>query len=257
MRENGAKTRRPDFPYWPFEDVVTWSLGEEIEYKADHFSEVIDPEHRVHVSINDCSRTAEPQALFTTGGLRFGRDYGLALEVDDGRSQPQIPSDVQLATLGGEARAAHLRIRPGSCFPAFATVKNRYQRWIENQKGKTLGLRCQLMTPGCFGKWKPDWQRCAPAPLRAVCLDRAIPISGWNMQAGKPRAVRRLVPPGAIYLFGPVDSEQLLATCEELWGASLCAGIGGTEEHFIAAPALDGYGQVLPAPCILEPSEDS
>jgi hypothetical protein len=78
------------------------------------------------------------------------------------------------------------------------------------------------------------------------------PVSGWDLQRRRPRAVRRLVPAGSVYIFGRVASpEALLGLCEALWGRSLCAGLEGDPESFLAPPEHDGYGTVLPLPCAL------
>lgn len=268
----GEKTRPPRFPFWPFEKLLAWGLDEPgWEPPADLGLRELGPiaaEDRVHVAIDDEAQTAEPEALFSTGGLRFDRGFGLALEVRDGRASPGSAGPVpggrgELLVLGAESRTVECQLREGACFPAFADFEDRYARHLERLRAEArenaeheIGLRLQLLTPGAFGGWEPRWPAALIAGLRAVVLSRPVPVSGWNLQAGGPRKVRRLVPAGSAYFVAVHQPERLLETCRALWGASLATDsdggdLPGDPSSFLASPAADGYGQVLPIPCLV------
>lgn len=267
--EGGTKTSRPKFPFWPFDEVVQWNLDPRSlssVKKRDH--RPIRPEYRVHVAIEDTTWTAEPEALFSSAGLRYDAGFGLVAEVIDGRGLPVAAgpspgSPPQLLVLGAEARTVSCIVLAGSCFPSFdipahgKTYREIYRRRIAQllEEGHRIGLRLQLLTSGCFGGWQPQWPEEFRDKLLGVCLDRYIPASGWDLQKKGPRSVRRLVPAGSVYYLGPFDRptpeetiEQILNLCSVWWGKSLCEGQKGDEESFLAPPSHDGYGLVLPAP---------
>jgi hypothetical protein len=260
------KTERPDFPYWRFEDLLRWSLGREPKappLRRDDRPYPVDLEGRVHVAIDPGTRTAEPEALFSSGGLRFRDGFGLLAEVR-GASSAAAPS---LAVLGGESRAVRCELLSDHAFPPFPGDHDPYRSWFEKRleeiEPPDLGLRIQLITPGWFGGWLPRWPDELAGHLRSVVSDRYLALSGWSLQAiqgtGKerrpgPRAVRRLVPAGAVYTFGGFDSPaQVLGLCRKLWGRSLYELAEqkpqGDPDTFLAPPGHDGYGQLLAFPC--------
>lgn len=242
----GHKTRPLSFPYLPFATLVCWSLGADIFLPG---TQPVQPEYRVHVALDDAALTAEPEALFSSAGLRFAAGFGLAVEVEASRSADPGP---RLVVLGAESRTSSCSLRPGSCFPTFSENFKKMYRWriaeLE-QSGAELGLRLQLITPGSFGGWQPCWREPLAGRLRGIAMERYAPVSGWNLNAGRPRQVRRLVAPGALYFFGPFEPEKLYELCEEYWGAVIGEDAEGEPEQLLARPADDGYGRVLPAPC--------
>ncbi len=71
--------------------------------------------------------------------------------------------------------------------------------------------------------------------LRAAFVPRPMHVSGWDMATGKggqPRPTLRLVPPGAVYFFEPVDKNRQFAAADAkaLWrvqiGGDTHAGFG-------------------------------
>ncbi len=255
-RLDGIKTSRPDFPFWPLQDVVRWNLDPQGLARRPG-KRPIRPEYRVHVGIDDATWTAEAEALFSSAGLRYGKDFGLAAEVLDRRpvqdsSGPTPGAPPHLLILGAESRAVSCTALPGGCFPAFDAFQRLYEERIEQilAAGDRLGLRLQLLTPASFGGWRPEkWPEKLQGRLLAACLDRYVPVSGWDLQAGGPRSVRRLVPAGTVYLFGEYpDSTTVLDLCSKWWSRSLCTGQPGDDNSLLAPPCHDGYGLVLPTP---------
>jgi len=258
-RVDGIKTRPPRFPFWPLDAVVEWNLGGEVRgLESGSLGRPVAPEHRVQVALDDDTGTAEAEALYSSGGVRFREGFGLAVEVTDRRDDPDPPAPApgdpaQLVVLGGESRTTRSTVEAGGCFPPFDRYRDRYRQRLDQlaSSGVPLGLRLQLLTPGCFTDWQPPWSEELTGRLHAACFGRYLPVSGWNLQARRPRAVRRLVPAGALYFLGPFPRERVLELCEKTWCSSLCEGIDGHPESFLAPPAHDGYGLVLPAPCSL------
>lgn len=260
-RWNGEKTRSPEPPFRPLEWVIDWSLDDAAsrpwkDASLDEGPPVV-AEPRVHVGIDDASLTAEPEVLFGSAGVRFLEGFGLAVEVARDGADDGAGSSDRLLVLGGEARVSILGTFQAGCFPAFEVYEPRIVERIRTPRGKRLGLRVQLLTPAAFGGWRPEaWPGdLADLPLLAATLPRFEAISGWDLQHRQPRKVRRLVPAGAVYTFGPIEGDRLHRLCRDLWGRSICEGIPGEPNSFLAAPANDGYGTVLPLPCALP--EDS
>ncbi len=272
---NGVKTRPLNFPFWPLESVIEWGLGTDpnrlpqrdqilaMQERSpkDNLPPIV-AEHRIHVAIDPESGTALAEALFNSGGQRYAEGFRVVIEVDDSAADlanAQPPADKALRVLGGEGRLVRCQARPGPTFPSFDAYRPRIEKRIRQiaGSGKELYLRLQLLTPGAFGGWlPPDQPRLHREKLAALRLPRFQAVSGWNLQAGGPRKIRRLVPPGSVYLYGPYDSHaELLAACEQLWGRSLCAGLNGDPDSFLAPPAHDGYGLVLPLPSTLPLAE--
>lgn len=260
-KHKGEKLKSPVKPlgwpadapaFWPLEAALAWALDDLA--LADRWLQSMELvgaraplrfEPRVHVALDDASGTAEAMALFSSTGWRYDdrpeNEAGLLVEVNDpgGRGPPP------LAVLGGEGRPSRIRTTPDG-LPAFDA--NRYQRAVDvhaealAQRG--LFLRVQLLTPGCFGGALP------PAVDGLKLVAAAVPgmqsVSGWNLQARGPRAVRRLAPAGSVYHFGPVQSAgQLLEICERLWLRPLIKG-EQDRDAFLAAPGADGYALALP-----------
>lgn len=270
-----AKTEALPFAYWPLEAVIAWGLGEDPRRhfaphpssddlgRRDNAWDPLNPagshpiqrESRVHVAIDPETRSALAEALFSSGGLRLADGFRFAIEVERPDAGP-IPELSGLRVLGGESRTVACSSSTGPLLPAAEHWERRVADSLRSL-GSPLGLRVQLITPGSFGGWSPRWPDAIKASLLAVALNRHQAVSGWNLRAARPRAIRRLVPAGTVYYLGPfADPGSLLETWRLLWGASLSEGEPGDPETFLAPPAHDGYGIALPLPCSL-PWEDS
>ena len=74
--------------------------------------------------------------------------------------------------------------------------------------------------------------------LKAVAIDRWLPVSGWDLQSWKPKATRKAVAAGSVYWFGIVEGVLTQADIEQLWLKPFSDQ---------AQDKLDGFGVVLPA----------
>jgi CRISPR-associated protein Cmr3 len=186
------------------------------------------------------------------------------------------PTQPRLARLGSDSRIAWIEGAPDEIFRMPPQLERAFA-------SESPGLRLMIVTPTLFaGGWLPDgfepekvadnsgketWEFRGKLSrhekiaggnpkfdpvfdckliLRAAFVPRPMHISGWDMAAPKGRGARRtsrLVPPGAIYFFEPVDakSEHLNASkkftaaeAQALWLASL-----GGDTHA-------GFGRVIP-----------
>ncbi len=274
------KTRSPKVLFRPLEKLIFWHLEESEGLGPDPQGSLrpLQTETRIHVALDSETGTAEAGALFGTGGVRFAEGFGLVADVIDEREQATPSSGRSLKGLGGRGRLGWASFTGGACFPSFGgDIEDRYKKRIaklltpHKVSCQSLGLGLQLLTPAFFGDiaWKPDWSQVGKAlglpgilTLRAACIDRYAFQSGWNLNKEIPRAVRRLVPAGSLYWLslnsGGGDAQQkdlILNACQTLWGQSLCRALPDDLSNFLAAPAHDGYGVVLPFPCLLPDPE--
>lgn len=252
---DGVKTQELRFPLWRLEHAVAWSLGESpsieelVEFDRNRWP--LEREHRVHVGLDDLRGTAEPEALFTSSGIRVREDCAIAVDVSAtgglGSARPGT------GTLGGRSRPSRVHVEGAPHWPAFSSVEKKYDRrhreLLEHGKanGRRVLLRLQLVTPGCFGGWIPPREGpLADLTLEAALVPAPTVESGWDMVHRRPRSVRRLVSPGAIYWYSSTDPTQLLDRCRKLWDQPLPSGPGHDDDSTRAHPERDGYGQVIP-----------
>ncbi len=198
---------------------------------------------RMHVGIDAETFTAAEGKLFASGGVRLERkvsgkggaafiEYGIACSFDGKEGGGLIH-------LGGERRTANVQALslPAPTAPAISETA-RY-------------LRLQLLTPGNFGAWAPQWLLPGDnsvllpwgAPregfpcklrLRSAMLGGWQAASGWDYARHKPKATRKLVPAGSIYVVELEDPSKAQAVRNALWLKSLCPD--GSQE------ACDGFG---------------
>ncbi len=142
--------------------------------------------------------------------------------------------------LGGERKRARLT-RTEEKFPACPDV-------FDNQRF----LKLVLTTHGDFGGWCPEWLKpdlgassidwvTIPKTDHMVRLRSAVVIgwdgvSGWDLQQRGPKAMKKLVRPGAVYLLEVKDPASSAGIAAHLWGKSLCSD---TESR------NNGYGQCV------------
>jgi len=220
---------------WPFTLAVLWNLGmrpdsathesfsalaEQAAQDARDRRRFLHREQRMHVVLDDDRGTAEAGLLFSSGGLRLGEDWKLALEVSGPPStSAQVGNHVTL--LGGESRPSYLEVTsyepqspgPFGAFPTFDAHRKLYEECTSSARG----LRLQLLSPAYLPTdtkdgthrshgspaWCPSWlnpcvphrdphpiirdllqQRDLELRLHTVCIPGYVVVSGWNMRAG-------------------------------------------------------------------------
>lgn len=180
-------------------------------------------------------RLPDAEAACDLAPLSLSIGFSL-MGLKDGETPPQI------MYCGGERRRVNATIMDNASYPAPCAG-------LESQRF----LKLLLATHGAFGGWAPEWLVSGGAVgacgwvaeplsgvrlrLRSAVLAGWDGVSGWDYALKKPKAFRKLVRPGSLYLVeleNPEDSSRLV---EKLWGKSLC------EEH--SQQDRDGYGQVI------------
>lgn len=217
--------------FWTVDQVLKWAVS---DWNSDSLSfdewgslwgRGLEPslgENRMHVQIDDKTGAAADKVLFITTGLDL-RDRTLAVRIDGdtGVLQQLLGDRGRLHPLGGKRRLARFR----------CAAKNHWLTPLEYGPGLSgaKALRMLVMSPSLFsGGWLPGWldsttlEGSPPsAPelvlrLRAACVPRWEPISGWDLQAKGEKAIRRMVPAGSVYFFEVVHGEAG-TLADKLW----------------------------------------
>lgn len=156
-------------------------------------------------------------------------------------------------TLGGERRMACLETASEADWPI---CPNPLAELGSVSQNRPIGLRLMLATPAIFQNgWLPEWlaldsegyytgtlpvtwgkpeNGSVTLKLISAAMKRREAISGWDLEKGKAKPVRWMVPAGSIYFFEV--SGEVGAFCKQTWLCSLC---DGEQER------RDGYGLAL------------
>lgn len=234
--------------WWQDEHMDSWLLGKKLTgTKPDELGWAGPAcEMRTHVGLNPATFAAETGDLFQTEGLSFAEKQ-IDTEQYQGWSKMRYGLIVHLPKhqiaetcrrVGGEGRIALLRQLENGWPTIPADLAKQLQ--------KNNSIRLILATPALFENgWKPGWikESLKGSPpgfpditlrLKAFVTPRWEPVSGWNLKEQKPRAVRRMVPAGAVYWFTVEQGKEQL---ERLW----LQPVSDLEQD-----RHDGYGIVLP-----------
>ncbi|MBI5136857.1 MAG: type III-B CRISPR module-associated protein Cmr3 [Nitrospirae bacterium] len=246
--DKDAPSKPKDGPAWWTEDAMErWLSGETPDLAA--LGPMAPPiDLRSHVALEPSTLSASTGKLFQSAGPDFesrrnkpvsdltqrgwtkGR-YGLLARFAN-------PVEPTLLRLGGEGRLAHVSQR--DAWPQLPDS-------LRDALNTATHIRMLMATPALFTKgWRPGWlgdDLTGTVPgtsglvlrLKAAAVDRWRAISGWDMVARKPKAVRRMVPAGAVYWFEVVKPAANWA--DDLWLAPI-----SDAEH----DRKDGFGLVLP-----------
>ena len=246
--------------YWTLKDLIEW------QYKKLAFTDIeahglstLPTEQRTHVALNDTSLASDDGRLFQTAGLDFQSSLLSKTASNNALSQQRFGFIAQtnaalkndLVILGGERRLSRL-IKLDKQYALPTNLK------LTQEINTKKGLKITLLTPAIFEKgYLPQWIDadsltgiCPLLPnvtltLRAVAIDRWLPVSGWALsykdQDGqikqKPKAMRKAVAAGAVYWF-TVEGNIPKNLHELLWLKPLS---DDTQDQ------KDGFGLMLPA----------
>ncbi len=244
-------------PWWGEEHFAAWLAGAEVPARAGGRRFSLPRRLQSHVMIRDEQLTAEDGYLFshdvleTLEGVR-DRDPGAmpwggdapppaewAIGVQVRLPDPSIP---RRGRLGADGRLVGIEDLPPALFEP-------PDKFLEGFRGGSAGLRLVVVTPASFAQgWLPDGLERhgeeirgrlpgveAELVLRAAIVPRPLHVSGWDMVAGAPKPVSRLVAPGAVYFFERTDGGRFgEAEARALW----LAAVGSRTE--------EGYGHVVP-----------
>lgn len=193
--------------------------------EAPSFLPAFPRQERTHTQIDEHSRTAQDEHLYSTESLVFPDGLTMEAQVDlDAGEQGWTGELSQLHTLGGERRLAH-----------FSEAADEATPWDcpddIKQCLKGAGyVRMVLATSAFFRKgWQPGWlnehlesqllwNTGVKLKLLWACIPRWQPVSGWSYSKQKglnEKAIRRMVPAGSVYFFQVMegDASRLAETC--------------------------------------------
>ncbi|WP_034383771.1 type III-B CRISPR module-associated protein Cmr3 [Deinococcus sp. YIM 77859] len=226
---------KPDggYSYWPQDAMQDWLLGR----VPEGLENISGPplEERTHVAMNSETGTGDEGRLFTVSYRSFEERRKGAYHRWTLRVKTDLGGDLApLGHLGGERRPVALQDRGNrDQWPnlgQFGAVRDALA------DSKHTRLFFVLTSPALFaGGWKPGWLGLSqeearrhdgsglPAGIRELmsgdvhlvgaAVGRRIPVSGWNLHTGQPKAVRWAVPAGSVYFLevnGQFDRQALL-----------------------------------------------
>lgn len=222
MRVTAEEKPERGYRFWAWDEVMHWlgaGNGEGFDPVPEEFPNIGNPavEERTHVMIGE-KGVAEDRMLFTTasvcpmerrrtdnGWIKRDWSYLVRVDHDQAVSGPVF--------LGGERRVAVAEAVDAGAWPACP------QELAAKVAASRL-IRMVLVTPAIFsGGWKPGWAGGSPPgltgpklTLKAACVPRREPVSGWDYAKGCPKAVRWLVPAGSVFFFDAEGDTSALAS---------------------------------------------
>ena len=129
------------------------------------------------------------------------------------------------ASLGGERKRVSIN-HSTMAFP-------EYPSCFENKRW----LKLLLLTQGDFGDWCPAWlmpdlqaqqidwvtipDTDFKVRLRSACIKGWEPVSGWDIARQRPKAFRKLVKTGSVYLLEIQQPEQSADIARHFWGQAM------------------------------------
>lgn len=186
-------------------------------------------ERRTGVGLEDDKRTSRKGRLFTFGYIRLRQGVTLGFDVTGSDLEPS-----GWVRLGGERKTA--RLEPGPTLPEPSP---------EVGSGSLLSLT--LVTPAVseHGAYPPgfgpdrleDTLGGHRVRLVAAAVGGSLPLGGWDMARGRPKPMRRALPPGSVFYFEPTDDSTDLD--------ELAAALHGTTLSDDPHLKLQGFGLVL------------
>ncbi|MCF6355153.1 MAG: type III-B CRISPR module-associated protein Cmr3 [Candidatus Polarisedimenticolaceae bacterium] len=234
--------------WWSIDNMTQWLLGSKPTCSLSALGwSGPQLESRCHVALEPETLSATDGQLFQTQGLDFGStkicekehlgwhsaQYGMLAHLPKGQIQSAF------RRLGGEGRLAHIE-QADTAWPSIPAE-------LEQRLKRSQHIRLVLVTPALFiHGWRPAWidkttlQGSPPnlpditLKLCATANQRWEAVSGWDLAKNRPRAVRRMAPPGSVYWFEVIKGEEHLS---RLW---LNPVSDQTQNR------LDGFGLAIP-----------
>ncbi len=242
IRDKPAR-EQPFFCHWDFYK----------HYLKDGYSEVVEKpfydigvsapitDARIHNALSSETLTTEEGKLFCNNGFYLKNQEGdLAIHFNL-TGTDEVLNDQ--AYLGGERKQVMLN----SSDTAFPDCPD----WFTNKSW----LKILLTTQGDFGGWCPDWlmpdldakdiawvtipNTDFKVRLRSACIKGWDAISGWDAAKHQPKAFKKLVKTGSVYLLEIQNPEQSDDIAHYFWAGVL--DINNTQS------GNDGYSQCIVA----------
>lgn len=210
--------------FWYWTEFKKWlSKADESDTVVGHSG--LTKEQRTHVRILDETNGYKNKAnseggLFQTRGLEFTYNEGkqfssakkLAMVIEVERQNNGGDIEDGIAPLGGERRIVAWR-KSEAIFP---NCPDEVRTKILADKA----CRLILLTPAIFENgYKPAWLKDAnglTVDVKAIAVNRAQVISGWDFVRKKPKPTRRMCPAGTV-LFLKLGEGDIEKWINETW----------------------------------------
>lgn len=233
--------------YWSLDDLIKWQDDNALDIRDIQKNGLknIPVDIRTHVALNNDSLASDDGYLFQTAGLDLGHQK-ITTEPNTIWSNSRLvfvvgaECELQqgLATFGGERRLSHFKKVEHAIFPDMDV--NLHQN-VQLQKG----FKLTLLTPSIFQKgYLPAWldqetltgtlpnSPHIQVALKAVAVDRWLPVSGWDLQQWKPKAMRKAVAAGSVYWFEILSGTMTQQDIDHFWFKNLTDDLQDQKDGF-------------------------
>ncbi|MFY9180153.1 MAG: type III-B CRISPR module-associated Cmr3 family protein [Venatoribacter sp.] len=250
--ENAIKGKpKSGAAYWTLEHFLAWQAGEKLGFDEVKNAGLagLPVEIRTHVAIDRNTRAAEDGKLFQTANFDLGNQWDASKEAWNEQRLGFLllcaeSLQESTAVFGGERRLSYFS--PAKSQSNFLQPSGQLLSDINQAKGFSL----TFLTPAVFAQgYLPAWidaktmQGTLPntkvkVALKAVAIDRWLPVSGWDSIVWKPKATRKAVGVGSVYWF-ELQNDLTEADLKALWLSPLADH--QQDKH-------DGFGAAIVAP---------
>jgi len=180
------------------EGLATWRRGEVPQPgQLVHRDELWVDEQRTGVGLEAGDRKAEESMIYTFGFIRLQPEVALGFEARNTGLRPG-----RRVRLGGEARTAMLE--EGPAFPGASA---------QERPAPGEPVRLALATPALSegGAWPPGFSAASQEAdlgghrvrLLGASVGGFTLVGGWDLARRGPKALRRAIPAGAVFLVQP------------------------------------------------------
>jgi CRISPR-associated protein Cmr3 len=176
-----------------------------------NFDDVFVQDYKVGIAIDKTTKTAKESNLYRIDLTQFHKEWSFLIEYE---SEIAFKNSGMLK-LGGEGKSASFAVidEPIGLQSANATKGKMEERLKEKNYCKVL-----FKTPTFFKcGWKPE-----QGGLVCANVGKYISIGGWDMETGKPKAMKRYVPAGSVYVFEKTDEFTMVSEDEESYKGFGC-----------------------------------
>lgn len=250
MQEQLKGKPKSGVAYWSLKHILSWIQGNPLGFDDVEREglQSLPLDIRTHVALDDATLSSADGKLFQTAG------FDLNTPTIDGKgwsksrlgfvffSPQSLKPDV--ATFGGERRLSYFN--PVDTVKALQSAPQDIINKIKQSKRFSL----TFMSPAIFEQgYLPAWlnndtleghvpNTGLKVKLKAVAIDRWVPVSGWDSVVWRPKATRKAISAGAVYWF-EILSEPAEDDLNHLWFSAL-------SDH--DQDQKDGFGSVIFAP---------
>ncbi|HEX8565159.1 MAG TPA: type III-B CRISPR module-associated protein Cmr3 [Pyrinomonadaceae bacterium] len=191
----------------------------------------LTPEQRTHVRILDEEESVKGNdgywrkanaegGLFQTRGLEFNTKkrerLALAVEIEYPENDLSEKLDAGLFPLGGERRIVRWKNGNFDFQQRFSELFETVKKRIMTSESEKKTCRLILLTPAYFEDgFLPE---NLGAEIKAVAVNRAQVISGWDFHKKMPKPTRRLTPAGTVFFLElKGDLEEIEKWIDATW----------------------------------------